>query len=61
MQKIVDFCAYCPDCVHWEKEGYEEPCNQCLNCPTNEDSRKPVEFKENPKPHKPPVRKVQDD
>lgn len=44
MEKIVDFYEYCPKCKHEKLKGEEEPCNECLQNPTNEDSRKPVKF-----------------
>ena len=30
-----------------DKKG-EEPCNECLDNPINQDSRKPVNYKEDP-------------
>ena len=43
---LVDFYKYCQICIHWEKEGGEEPCNKCLSIPARENSRKPEYFKE---------------
>lgn len=43
--KIVYF-EKCKDCEHFEKEEYEDVCNECLNEPANLDSRFPVNFKE---------------
>ena len=31
--KEVQFAYYCPMCKHWEKEGYKDPCNDCLEVP----------------------------
>lgn len=45
-QKIVYFDKYCLTCQHFLKEEYEEPCDDCLNYPTNTDSHKPVRWKE---------------
>lgn len=49
MQKLVEFHEYCWKCQHFEKDETEEPCNHCLTCTTNEDSHKPVDFKEKKK------------
>lgn len=43
-QKIVEFEKWCNKCVHYEKNENEEPCDDCLEHSTNEDSRKPVKF-----------------
>lgn len=42
--KIVTFYYWCPKCKHKDKSGDEEPCNECLAYPVNQDSRKPVKF-----------------
>lgn len=47
--KFVDFDVYCPMCKHFVKDGTEEPCNTCLECPVNEYSHKPVYFEEKEK------------
>lgn len=47
---FVDFDKYCKFCKHAEvndKKG-GEPCNECLNEPINQNSRKPVYYKEDP-------------
>lgn len=44
--KIVYFDKWCKDCEHATKQEYEEPCCDCLNEAGNEDSHKPVMFKE---------------
>ena len=44
--KIVDFAYYCKICKHADKEGIEDPCNECLSYPTNIDSHKPVKWEE---------------
>lgn len=46
LDRIVDFEKYCPLCKYSDQEEYKEPCDTCLTYPVNEDSRKPVEFKE---------------
>ena len=45
MQKIVEF-EWCQSCEHCNLQDYEDPCNDCLDEPMNEDSRRPVFYKE---------------
>lgn len=45
-KKIVEFVEYCPKCEYINVEATEDPCNECLNHPVNEDSHKPINFKE---------------
>ena len=42
----VDFNKYCPTCKHAKKFEEDDPCWDCLNEPTNIDSRKPVCWEE---------------
>jgi len=42
----VNFYEWCPKCEHFKLAEHEDPCHDCLNQPVNDDSRKPVEFKE---------------
>ena len=42
----VDFKKYCPKCENWKKKEYEDPCNECLDYGANQNSTKPVYFKE---------------
>ena len=44
--KLVDFHLYCDKCKHKKLEASEEPCNECLGEPANEDSHKPIKFEE---------------
>ena len=44
--KFVEFDKYCTKCKFRDKKGSENPCCECLTYPTNENSRKPVNFKE---------------
>ena len=41
---IVDFKTYCESCKYKDKKDYEDPCNECLDYGTNENSRKPVKY-----------------
>ena len=44
--KFVDFHTYCQKCKYKDKPESEDPCNKCLTNPVNEDSHKPLYFKE---------------
>lgn len=43
--KIVDF-GYCSTCKWRDLYEGEDPCNECLNNPVNEDTMKPVNWEE---------------
>lgn len=45
----VNFKEWCPKCEHFKLAEHEDPCHDCLNEPVNDDSRKPVMFKEGEK------------
>ena len=42
--KEVYFDEYCPKCKHLEVPECDDPCNECLTCPVNEYSHKPIKF-----------------
>ena len=44
--KEVLFGEFCPECEFVEKFENEEPCDECLEQFYNQDSHKPVKFKE---------------
>lgn len=46
MQKIVHFDEWCHKCVHFNVEDWDDPCSECLDNPANEDSHRPIYFKE---------------
>jgi hypothetical protein len=46
MEKIVKYDEYCDKCKHKDIPEDEDPCNECLTEPVNEDSRKPINYKE---------------
>lgn len=50
LDHIVEFDKYCKTCKYRDLKDEEgaEPCNECLSYPTNQDSRKPVNYKEDP-------------
>lgn len=43
---IVEFDKWCPSCKHESKDESEYPCWECLEEPVNENSRKPVFYRE---------------
>ena len=45
----VYFDRYCKICKYRKLDGTEEPCNECLDSPTNLFSHKPVKFEEDEK------------
>ena len=45
----VDYFTYCKTCQHKDVPETEEPCNECLEKPTNEHSVKPVMYEEKEK------------
>ena len=47
--KIVNFECWCPKCLYRKSPADEDPCNECLTQPVNEDSTKPINFKETDK------------
>lgn len=46
IDKEVHFDEWCPKCINWTKREYEEPCDDCLNYPCNQNSTKPLNFRE---------------
>ncbi len=44
--KEVYFFKYCQLCDHKDTKETEEPCCECLSYGWNEDSHKPINFKE---------------
>ncbi len=44
--KEVDFKTYCPKCINKNLKEFQSPCNECLDYGTNQNSKKPVFFKE---------------
>lgn len=47
--KEVFFYLYCPACKHENCADSEDPCDECLENPVNQDSHKPIFFKEKEK------------
>lgn len=44
----VHFDIYCPRCLDWGTSEWKEPCDRCLSTPVNEDSRRPLYFRQDP-------------
>ena len=47
--KEVYFDMYCHTCIHFDKSGCEEPCDDCLGEPVNVYSHKPTKYLEKEK------------
>lgn len=47
--KEVYFHEYCPKCKYALSNPYMEPCDRCLDEPTNLYSHKPINFEEKEK------------
>ena len=45
-ERIVDFEKYCKICKYEKLAEIEDPCDECLNNPSNIDSRKPISFQD---------------
>lgn len=45
-KRIVDFEKYCKTCEYYDLKETKDPCNDCLGEGANDDSRKPVYYKE---------------
>lgn len=41
---IVEFVQWCNKCKYENSDSTLDPCNDCLNHPVNQDSRRPVNF-----------------
>lgn len=46
-EKIVDFKFFCKLCAYRKKSEWDEPCDECLEHPTNTDTHRPWCFKDN--------------
>lgn len=46
IDKEVRFDKYCHRCKHRDVPEWEDPCDECLQYPSNEFSHKPVYFEE---------------
>ena len=40
------FNVWCPKCEYYERPDVDDPCDECLEYPSQENSTKPVMFKE---------------
>lgn len=47
MDKEVYFNQYCITCKYKDLLESDDPCDECLNYPSNTDSHKPVNWKKN--------------
>lgn len=46
IDKEVYFDEWCPKCKYHDTDESEDPCDTCLEYPSNVNSHKPIEFKE---------------
>lgn len=51
-QKEVYYWEYCKQCKYENTKEEDEPCRLCLCEPSNDDSHKPILFKEKGKSYK---------
>lgn len=47
--KFVDFGKYCKTCEYRDLDEWLDPCNECLDNPVNEHSKKPINYEEDEK------------
>jgi hypothetical protein len=48
VDQFVDYFIYCPTCKHKEKNGWDDPCNECMETPVRKNTTKPAMYeKEN--------------
>lgn len=45
-EQFVDYFIYCPKCKHKEKNGWDDPCNECMETPVRKNTSKPAKFDE---------------
>ena len=45
----VNFHKYCSTCKYEKIDEFKDPCNECLEYPTNAYSCKPINYKKNKK------------
>lgn len=55
--KEVYFHQYCSSCIHKDVDEKDDPCDECLTYPSNENSHKPINYKEDKDEHKTKVRR----
>ena len=48
--KMVRYDFWCHYCKYKDTDDTEDPCNECMNYPVNEDSTKPICYQEKEKP-----------
>lgn len=45
-KKETDYKAYCRKCTHRKTSPIEEPCDECLSIPAQEETRIPIHYAE---------------
>lgn len=59
-EKIVEFDKFCKTCKHCDVKHFEDPCNECLDNPTNTNSKKPINYEEDEERVKAEAKKEQE-
>ena len=44
IEQFVDYFIWCKHCEYKEKNGWEDPCNECMNTPVAINTTKPVNY-----------------
>lgn len=44
--KEVYFSQYCSTCIYKDVNEQDDPCDECMDYPVNENSHKPINYKE---------------
>ena len=52
VDNIIEFENWCNRGKYSDKIGWEDPCNDCLGAPVNQNSEKPIHFEEKEKEKK---------
>lgn len=45
-ERFVDYAIYCKKCKYKDKNGWEDPCNECMSTPVAMSTTKPVKYEE---------------
>lgn len=61
VEKIIDFDQYCKTCKHRDLNEVKDPCNDCLDNPTNINSKKPIYYEEDKKKIKEEIKREKKD
>lgn len=48
-EQFVDYFIYCKSCKHKDKNGWDDPCNECMETPVRKHTTKPAKYEPMPK------------